>query len=93
MGKMVTRTVTMTHIHAMAGGDGRDELFPVKITVSGELDEKRAIKTARKSYDNDEHRVVYVKGVDVETALYGMTEEVFIANAQILPPRKANSEN
>lgn len=93
MAKLVTRTIISTKVNALAGGDGKNELFPVEIVLSGKLDPKKAAKAASKVYDTDDHKILQVKSVEVSEALYGMTEETFIANAEVLPPRKVKSEN
>ena len=93
MAKLVTRTIITTKVNALAGGDGKKELFPVEIAISGKLDNKRAAKVASKMYDNENHKILQIVSVEVSEALYGMTEETFIANAEILPPRKAKADN
>ena len=93
MAKLVTRTIITTKVNALAGGDGKKELFPIEVTMSGKLDNKRAAKVAAKMYDTEEHKILQVVSVEVNEALYGMTEETFIANAEVLPPRKVKTEN
>jgi hypothetical protein len=55
-------------------------------------DEKAMMKAVSAIIDTDTVKAVHTVGVKVEEILYGMTEQDFIKNAQILPPRKTNEE-
>lgn len=93
MAKNVTRTITNTVVTAMCGGDGKNELFPVEITIPGDIKDEKAAKMAAKVYDTDAHKVVYVKTVNHVSNLYSVSEDEFMKIATILPPRKNTKNN
>lgn len=52
-------------------------------------DEKKILKAIEAMNDDENLKAVHVVKVETLEELYGMTEEEFIKNAEILPPRTA----
>lgn len=101
--KMVTRTFVTTNCNCMLANPENGEVSYriVKLSGSfrnddGEIDTKAVTKKLRKIFDANTDSVekfVAVTGCDETEQLYGMDEDKFLANAELLPPRKSNSEN
>lgn len=88
---MVTRTIVSTEVNALCLDIINAEPYNETITVAGTFkDNAKLKKHLEKIYNNDEHIIAsIVDVVEVET-LYGMSEQKFIENAEVLPPRKSN---
>ena len=90
---MVTRTVQTTLATALCLNTVTAEPFNQTVTLSGTFKEKKALLKAVKSVlETEEISVAKIVDVAVEEKLYGMTEQKFIENADILPPRKTKDE-
>ena len=50
--------------------------------------EKKIKKAIEKTFNNDEHIIAHIVDVKEVNTLYGMTEQKFMENAEILPARK-----
>ena len=86
---MVTRTIETTKVLALCVDLSTETPYKAEFTLSGTFDTEKAImKALKKVGDDDVHKVVSVLSTEVVETLYGMDEQDFIANAQILPPRK-----
>lgn len=96
----VTRTFNTTKVEFMAVDVNTGEVFTeVPATLAGtftdkdgKLNEKQLNKALEKlvSIEHPSFKVVKVTNLTVVETLYGMPEDKFIANAEVLPPRKGN---
>lgn len=85
----VTRTIITTHIEALCVNT-KDKLTITKSFILPRTykDEKAILKAIEKSAIlADNERVVSVINAEEVETLYGMSEQKFIENAVILPPR------
>ena len=90
---MVTRTVQTTLATALCLNTVTAEPFNQTVTLSGTFKEKKALlKAVKNILENDEISVAKIVDVEIQEKLYGMTEQKFIENADILPPRKTKDE-
>ena len=90
---MVTRTMQTTKVNVLCLNIEDGEPFNEVVTLPRTYkDEKSMMKAVSAIIDTDTVKAVHIVGVKVEEILYGMTEQDFIKNAQILPPRKTNEE-
>lgn len=83
--RMVTRTITFTTAKATVYDIASDEIKAVEYKLSGELSADVALKVITK--EHEEVRPLKVIEVTVQEELYGMPEEKFLEQAEILPPR------
>lgn len=82
---MVTRTITSTKVQVLCADTTKAELFNKSVIVPRTYeDDEKLLKALHKIIDNDQEVVVSIVGKDVQTALYGMSEEDFVANAILL---------
>ena len=90
---MVTRTVQTTIATALCLNTVTAEPFNETVTLSGTFKDKKAlIKAVKTLIENDEISVAKIVDVTIEEKLYGMTEQKFIDNAEVLPPRPTKVE-
>ena len=86
---MVTRTIVSTEVNALClnliTAEPYNEVFALAGTYKDNAKIKRIIE---KSFNNDEHVIAHIVSVVPKETLYGMTEQKFMENADILPPRK-----
>lgn len=84
---MVTRTITTTEVTCMSLDITQGEsLTQVLVLPRTYKDEKKLIKMLQETFNTDDIKVVaIIDKKEVET-LYGMEEQKFISNAQILDP-------
>lgn len=86
---MVTRTVKVTHAECLwlnvETGDSEKRILDITGTVK---DDTKLLAKVKSLYDTEGGKVVHVYGSTVEEILYGMSEEQFVAGAEILPNRK-----
>jgi len=63
------------------------------VTLSGTFkDNKSLLKAVKKVAETDDYKIVQVVNTEIEEKLYGMTEQLFLENAEVLPPRTAEDE-
>lgn len=87
--RMVTRTVIETLVTCMTVSVSDKTLSNNTLKVSGEFsDNDSLLKAVKAVHETDDFKVVAVVKSTVLETLYGMTEDDFIAHANILPPRK-----
>ena len=85
----VTRTIQTTHCNVMCldvvAGEpcNREVILPRTYK-----DENAMLKAVKKVVETDTLKAVHVVSSCVQETLYGMSEQDFISNATILPPRK-----
>lgn len=92
----VTRTIKTTTATALCVNTITAEPYNETVTVSGEYtDTKKLLKVIKRKLETEDVSVAAVVESHVNETLYGMTEETFIANAEILPTRtkKETEEN
>ena len=90
---MVTRTITVTEITALCLNIETAEPFSKTVTLSGTFkDEKAMMKAAEKVINSDTEKTVHIVYSEEIETLYGMTEQEFIENAKVLPPRTKKEE-
>ena len=85
---MVTRTIVTTKATLMCLDIEAGEPFNTEVILPRTYkDEKALLKKARPLVETDTIKAVHVVDTEEVETLYGMTEQEFIENAQILPPR------
>ena len=87
--KMVTRTVVQTTADVMRINTSTAEVSIVPFTLGGKYtDGEEFLKAVNKTaYDLPDIKYVKADNLVEEELLLGMTEEEFIRNARVLPPR------
>lgn len=86
--RMVTRTVIATEVNALCLNIETSEPFNKSIILSGTFKDMKAVeKAAKKVIDTDIEKCVTVVDYKETETLYGMTEQKFIEQAEVLPPR------
>ena len=85
---MITRTIKTTTLDAFCVDRNSRETFSNPVTLAGTYaDERKLLKAVSKAVDTELVKVIAADNVKVVETLYGMDEETFIKNAQILPAR------
>ncbi len=85
---MVTRTIVTTKATIMCLDVEAGEPFNKEVTLPRTYkDEKALLKKVKPLVETDTIKAVHVVDTEEVETLYGMTEQEFIENAQILPPR------
>lgn len=87
---MITRTIKTTTGTAMMVNVQTNEVHHVEFGYAGEFEktDKKLINKIRDEYEDDTLKFVIVNDVTQHEQLYGMDDELFIAYAKVLPPRK-----
>lgn len=91
----VTRTIATTKVNVICMDLDNVEPFNKDIVVPRTYkDEAKLMKVVSAMIDDEHTKAVKIAKAEEVTTLYGMTEEKFIANADILDPetRKAIAE-
>lgn len=89
--RMVTRTVTLTECEVMVVDITKGEVSNITQNITGNItDNSLALKSCKKLLETETVKVVAITSMLSREVLYGMTETAFIAQAEILPPRKQN---
>ena len=88
---MVTRTVKVNHVKIMALDLEKEKPFETTITVS-EIDKnpEKFLQRVKRVFDTDNIKAVHIISYWPEEILYGMSEQKFIENSEVLPPRNVN---
>lgn len=95
----VTRTITTSVVSVLCADISLGELVNKEFTLPRTYKDDEAILKAIKKANTDENiKPVSVADVKIVETLYGMSEQKFIDNAEILPPRngaevEAETEN
>ena len=90
----VTRTITTTKANVLCMDLVHQEPVNVDVVVPREYkDEDKLFKAVAKVIDNEKIKAVQITAYEVIETLYGMSEQKFIENAEVLEPRKQNTEN
>lgn len=91
---MVTRTIPTTLVTALCVEPSTKEVFEKTFKLPRTYKDEKSLKKALdKSVENETFSAVSILGTEVQETLYGMTEEKFISDADILPPRDAKKNN
>ena len=85
---MVTRTIITTNAKVLCLDIDKQEPFEriVKLPRTYK-DERKMMKKIEAVVNNDSVKAVHVISTETEEILYGMTEQKFIEEAEILPSR------
>lgn len=87
---MITRTITTTKATIMVADTVAGEILNQEVTLPRTYKNDEAIlKAARPLVESDEIKAVSVVNVEICEALYGMSEQAFIENAELLPAKTA----
>lgn len=87
---MVTRTVKGTDVVVKAYDYETENIIDVTLHLARTYHtEKELNKAVEKAAVVAKVKVLSIKEVSENTALYGMPEDFFLANADLLPPRGA----
>ena len=89
----VTRTIQTTKVKVMCLNvvEGKSVTKEV-ILPRTYKDEKHLMKQLEKVVNDDVIKAVHILETEVNETLYGMSEQKFIENAEILPPRETTVE-
>lgn len=91
---MVTRTINTTTAKVLCLNVETGESFEREVTLPRTYkDDKTVLSLAKEVIDTDSVKAVHIVGTTVNEIRYGMTEQKFIENADILPPLKPGEEN
>lgn len=91
---MVTRTIQTTVANCLCVNPDTREVTEITLTLSGTFKDNKSLeKAVKKVTENAPFRVVSITDSRVEETLYGMSEQKFIENADILPPRATKEDN
>ncbi len=89
----VTRTIQTTKAVVLCLDINGEKPFNKEVTLPRTYkDEKHLLKEIKKLIETDELKAVHVVSTEVQEILYGMSEQKFIENAEILPPRTVANE-
>lgn len=90
---MVTRTIVTTKATVMCLDVEEQKPTLVEVTVPRTYKTEEALlKVARPLIETDSLKAVKVTKTEQIETLYGMNEQEFILNAEILPPRQTQKE-
>lgn len=90
---MVTRTIQTTIATVLCLDLEKKEPFEKEIKLPRTYkDERHMMKKIEPIVNSDKVKAVHVIKTRTEETLYGMSEQKFIENAEILPPRTENKE-
>ena len=85
---MVTRTMVTTKAKVLCLNIEKSEPFETELTLAGTFkDNKSLMKAVSAKVDSETVKAVHVKSTEEVETLYGMTEDNFIKNAEVLPAR------
>lgn len=90
----VTRTITTSVVSILCANIEIGELVNVEFTLPRTYkNDDEILKAVKKANHDDNIKPVSVSDIKIVETLYGMDEQKFIDNAEILPPRKDTSDN
>lgn len=86
--KMVTRTIITTEVTVLCLDIDTAEPCNKSIKLAGKFkSEQKLLQSAKNVLETDKVKVVHIVDTREEVALYGMSEDLFIEEAEVLPPR------
>lgn len=87
----ITRTIQTTEATVLCLNIETKESYEKVVTLSRTYkDAKKLRKAVEDLITTDTEKVVHIISTVEKSLLYGMSEQKFIENAEILPPRKVN---
>ncbi len=90
---MVTRTITTTKATVMCCDIEAGDTITEQITVPRSYKNNEALmKVVKPLLETEQIKPVAILQSEVVETLYGMTEQQFIENASVLPPRETATE-
>ena len=90
----VTRTIQTTHANVLCMDiENREPCNKDVILPRTYKDENAILKAVKKVIESETIKPVQIVAYNVQETLYGMSEQDFIANASIMPPRKVYTNN
>ena len=90
---MVTRTITTTKVTVMCCDIEAGDTITEQITVPRSYKNNEALmKVVKPLLETEQIKPVAILQSEVVETLYGMTEQQFIENASVLPPRETATE-
>ena len=93
MRKMITRTVIKTTADCLCMNVTEGKAETRHFEIGGRYESKeQLLKKVQKVFDTDTFKVVSVTSSVEEEVLLGMSEEDFIRNAVVMPPRPASQQ-
>ena len=82
----VTRTIQTTRANVMCLDIEKEDLFNKEVILLRTYkDEKAMLKQAEKVINNETVKAVHIVDFKVEETRYGMTEQQFIEQAEVIP--------
>lgn len=91
---MVTRSMHTTIATILAVNVEQEKTEQIEVVLPRTYKDEKSILKAAMNHVDDNLKLVHVINTRIETNLYGMSEDDFIANAQLLPARtKAEIED
>ncbi len=88
---MVTRTIPTTYVTIFCVNTEDRSTFEQSITLPRTYkDEAKLMKAVENALAGEPIKAVSIVSYEVKEKLYGMTEQEFIKNAKVLPPRDTN---
>lgn len=90
---LVTRTIISTKVTALCLNVLTAEPYNETFNLPGTFkDTNKLKKVLEKTYNNDERVIAHIVSKEEISTLYGMSEEKFMANAEVLPERKSKND-
>lgn len=90
MKRMVTRTVSLNTYTVRTLNVETAEARDIDYVVGTTYKDADALKLLQREHETDTLKLCAIVNHTQQEILYGMTEQDFIAHAEILPPRKAS---
>lgn len=93
MRKMITRTVIKTDAELLCMNVSEGKAETRHFEIGGHYESKdQLLKKCQKAFDTETFKVVAVTGYTEQEVLLGMSEEDFIRNAVVMPPRPVSQQ-
>lgn len=91
--RMVTRTITSTNATMLMVNPADRSTFEQVVPMPGEYkDNDKLMKDIAALFADEPVKPVAILNTEIATKLYGMTEQAFVANAEILPDRETKAD-
>ena len=94
--RMITRTFDLTIGECMCVDVPTQQVRNIEYKIFGMYnDSAKLLEAVKSAYETDTFKVVMINSAQVGEILMGMTEQEFLSNAHVLPPRtsKSNTES
>lgn len=90
----VTRTIPTTKAVVLVADIVTGKVAEREVSIPREFKKPKKLHEALEAVINTEtEKLVHIKSTKIEETLYGMSEQKFIDNAEILPPRGTKTED